>query len=113
MAEVVWHLVDEERFTLAISTRAGYVEVAEPAEVFRRKAGKHGWIARILEIRPWPPHLEDDALEVIEFVRTLDPRMGGEDLLEKCRSGKGQPENALQGCQRLGYRVQASLVGGN
>src|SRR5262249_35267997 len=81
VAEVVRHLVDEERLISAMGASAGQVALAEFAEISRCKPCKHTritWIARIVEIGSGSLHLENNALDVGQFLRALDQRMGSE-----------------------------------
>src|ERR1700730_17580324 len=49
--------------------------------------------ARLLPTRSESPHFKHDALNVGEFLRALDLRVGGEDLLDERGSGAWQPDN--------------------
>ena len=53
-----------------------------------------------------PAHFKHDRLEFGEFVRTFNLRVGGDDLLNQCRSGTRQPDNK----NRIGVRAQVTVL---
>src|SRR5690348_4151775 len=91
MAEIVRHLVNEEGCLAAIDPGIRKVLLAHGQERLCRQICEHGWIERAA----CAPSLQcrHCILNVREFVRALDLRMGSQDLLQQSRTGARQANN--------------------
>ena len=106
--EIVRHLVDEERRSLAMD--AGIVDVflAERFEFFIGQFGKYAGVFRCTVLpRPAPQPLRQRQ-DVGQLQRPIDLRMRRQDLLEQRRSGARQSDDEDRVRRRM-TAVRASL----
>jgi hypothetical protein len=93
VAEVVRHLVDEERRPLAVGARLFEENLAEPPAILRAQLRQYGGIARVRSDPDRGRAERDDLLNVGQLLRALHARVRSEDLLEQRRAGTRQADD--------------------
>jgi len=83
MPEVVWHLVNEVRLRGAIDLGITQGFFAQPQMVLGLHIRERAQVTWVVEVGNVPLQTKDDPRNSSLLLRTLDPGMRGENLLQK------------------------------
>ncbi|MGC2460837.1 MAG: hypothetical protein WA446_07690 [Steroidobacteraceae bacterium] len=83
MPEVVWHLANEVRLGGATDLGITQVFFAQPQIAFGLHIREHAQVTWVVEVGNVPLQTKDDPRNSSLLLRTLDPGMRGENLLQK------------------------------
>ena len=109
MAEIVGHLVDEERLVAAKNLRFRQIARTQLGAIRRRHLFQGAGVARMIQVRITTLQLQHHARNFGQFLGAFDQRMRGQNLLQKRGAGARQaqdknrvgPQIAPAGANRL------------
>src|SRR6202140_999170 len=90
--EIVRHLVNEVWLAHSVDPRVRQVLLPEAPELLDRHVLQHARVTRVVEVRITPLQLHGHAGNIAKLLRTLHPRVRGEDLFDQGRAGARQTE---------------------
>ena len=93
VAEIVRHLVDEERLAGAVDLGVRQIGLAQLAGVLGRQVRERGGIAGIVMVGVAALQAQHDALDIRQLLGALDLGMRGQDLFEQGGARPGQAED--------------------